>query len=146
MWFLCCLLQFDARRRASPDAAIESFIKQSVQEAGLLAKVFNGQPPKMSTQVGLLQHPCIGTGEDASGCCQAQWYGQISPFDLARQLSPVLLRGNDTKARAYVPTSSTAYAAVHTLSDLRLQHFLAWRVCPVSCLVPVLPCCHQWLA
>jgi hypothetical protein len=46
-------LQFDARRRASPDAAVEPFIRQSVQAAGLLDKVFGGQPPKLSTQVRL---------------------------------------------------------------------------------------------
>jgi enoyl-CoA hydratase/3-hydroxyacyl-CoA dehydrogenase len=56
--------KFDARRRASPDAAIESFIKQSVQEAGLLAKVFNGQPPKMSTQdiIEFLFFPVVNEG------------------------------------------------------------------------------------
>lgn len=46
-----CTQQFDARRRASPDPAVESFIKQSVGAAGLLDKVFGGQPPKLSTQV-----------------------------------------------------------------------------------------------
>lgn len=47
------VLQFDARRRASPDAAVEPFVKQSVGSAGLLQKVFGGQPPKLSTQVRL---------------------------------------------------------------------------------------------
>jgi hypothetical protein len=45
--------QFDARRRASPDPAVEPFIKQSIAKAGVLDKVFGGKPPKLSPEVKL---------------------------------------------------------------------------------------------
>jgi len=56
--------KFDARRRASPDPAVESFIKSSVQSAGLLDKVFGGKPPKLSTQdiIEFLFFPVVNEG------------------------------------------------------------------------------------
>jgi hypothetical protein len=43
--------QFDAKRRASPDPAVEPFVKRSIESAGLLGKIFGGKPPKFSQQV-----------------------------------------------------------------------------------------------
>jgi hypothetical protein len=44
------LLQYDAKRRASPDPAVEPFVKRSIESAGLLSKIFGGKPPKFSQQ------------------------------------------------------------------------------------------------
>jgi hypothetical protein len=42
--------QYDARRRASPDPEIKALLAESVQQTGILAKVFGGAPPKLSPQ------------------------------------------------------------------------------------------------
>lgn len=38
--------QYDARRRVSPDPAVKALLERSAAEAGVLAKVFGGKPPK----------------------------------------------------------------------------------------------------
>jgi hypothetical protein len=122
MSILCCLLQFDARRRASPDPAIESFIKQSVQEAGLLAKVFNGQPPKMSAQVGLGQLSCIRPSLLLPSL--VAWPHWPMAPDLATG-ARVPHRSNAQTVRTYVSVSNAVCAAcTHTPLDVRLRLFL----------------------
>lgn len=56
--------KFDAKRRASPDPAVEPFIRRSVESAGLLGKVFGGKPPKLSQQetIELLFFPVVNEG------------------------------------------------------------------------------------
>eukprot|EP00775_Hariotina_reticulata_P003942 gene3942-4196_t len=56
--------KFDPRRRASPDPAVEPFIKQSIAKAGVLDKVFGGKPPKLSPEemIEFLFFPVVNEG------------------------------------------------------------------------------------
>jgi enoyl-CoA hydratase/3-hydroxyacyl-CoA dehydrogenase len=57
-------LQFDAKRRASPDPAVQPLLEQSVKSAGLLGKLFGGKPPKMSPQeiIEFIFFPVVNEG------------------------------------------------------------------------------------
>jgi enoyl-CoA hydratase/3-hydroxyacyl-CoA dehydrogenase len=56
--------KFDAKRRASPDPAVEPFVKRSIESAGLLNKVFGGKPPRLSQQemIEMLFFPVVNEG------------------------------------------------------------------------------------
>lgn len=62
--FLNALLQFDDKRRASPDPEIKPLIEQSVAKSGILAKVFGGKPPKMTDQeiIEFIFFPVVNEG------------------------------------------------------------------------------------
>ncbi|KAI8468942.1 MAG: ClpP/crotonase-like domain-containing protein [Monoraphidium minutum] len=56
--------KYDARRRASPDPEVRPLIEKSVAEAGILAKVFGGKPPKMTPQevIEFIFFPVVNEG------------------------------------------------------------------------------------
>jgi len=56
--------KFDAKRRASPDPAIQPLLEQSVKSAGLLGKLFGGKPPQMTPQelIEFIFFPVVNEG------------------------------------------------------------------------------------
>jgi enoyl-CoA hydratase/3-hydroxyacyl-CoA dehydrogenase len=56
--------KYDARRRASPDPEVKPLIEASIKQAGVLERVFNGVPPKLSPQevVEFIFFPVINEG------------------------------------------------------------------------------------